>query len=80
LGIAFFLRSRRGELWAGYVIVAVILRSALLALYEVIDRFLNPQVPTHLWALFVAGVFGVIGNEVAATIRWRAGSVWIHPL
>jgi len=56
LGIAFFLRSRRGELWAGYVIVAVILSSALLALYE------------------------VIGNEVAATIRWRAGSVWIHPL
>jgi cation diffusion facilitator family transporter len=73
LGIAFFLRSRRGELWAGYVIVAVILTSALLALYEVIDRFLNPQTPTHLWALLVAGVVGVIGNEVAAIIRWRAG-------
>lgn len=73
LGIAFFLRSRRGELWAGYTIVAVILASGLLALYEVINRFLNPQTPTHLWALFVAGVVGVIGNEVAATIRWRAG-------
>lgn len=73
LGIAFLLRSRRGELWAGYVIVAVILASALLALYEVIDRFLHPQTPTHLWALFVAGVVGVIGNEVAAIIRWRAG-------
>jgi len=73
LGIAFFLRSRRGELWAGYVIVAVILASALLALYEVIDRFLHPQTPTHVWALFVAGAVGVIGNEVAAIIRWRAG-------
>lgn len=73
LGIAFFLRSPRGERWSGYVIVAVILTSAMLALYEVIDRFLHPQTPTHLWALFVAGVVGVIGNEVAAIIRWRAG-------
>lgn len=73
LGIAFFLRSRRGELWAGYVVVAVILASALLALFEVIDRFLHPQSPTHLWALFLAGLVGVIGNEVAAVIRWRAG-------
>lgn len=55
------------------MIVAVILRSALLALYEVIDRFLHPQTPTHVWALFVAGAVGVIGNEVAAIIRWRAG-------
>lgn len=73
LGIAFFLRSRRGELWAGYFVVAVILASALLALFEVIDRFLHPQTPTHLWALFLAGVAGIVGNEVAAVIRWRAG-------
>jgi len=73
LGIAFFLRSRRGERWAGYFVVAVILASALLALYEVIDRFLHPQTPTHLWALLLAGIVGVIGNEVAAVIRWRAG-------
>lgn len=49
------LRSRRGERWAGYFVVAVILSSALLALVEVIDRLLDPQTPTHLWALFVAG-------------------------
>lgn len=73
LGIAFFLRSRRGELWAGYFVVAVILASALLALFEVVDRFLHPQAPSHLWALFAAGVVGVIGNEVAAVVRWRAG-------
>lgn len=73
LGVAFLLRSRRLERWAGFFVVAVILASALLALVEVIDRFLHPQAPTHLWALFVAGVVGVIGNEVAAIIRWRAG-------
>lgn len=79
LGIAFFLRSRRGELWSGYVIVAVILTSALLALYEVIERLLHPQTPTHVWALFVAGVVGVIGNEGAAIIRWRAGKRLASP-
>lgn len=73
LGIAFLLRSRRGERWAGYFVVAVMLASALLALFEVIDRFLRPQSPTHLWALFAAGLAGVIGNEIAAVIRWRAG-------
>lgn len=73
LGIAFILRSRRGERWAGYFVVLVILASAIIALVEVIDRFLNPQAPTHLLALFVAGVIGVVGNETAAIIRWRAG-------
>lgn len=73
LGIAFLLRSRRGERWAGYVVVAVILASALLALVQVVERFLHPQTPTHLWALLAAGIVGVVGNEVAAVIRWRAG-------
>jgi cation diffusion facilitator family transporter len=73
LGIAFLLRSRRGESWAGYCVVAVILSSALLALVQVIDRFLHPQTPTHLWALLAAGIVGVVGNETAAVIRWRAG-------
>src|SRR6476646_2906525 len=73
LGIAFLLRSRRGERWAGYCVVAVILASAVLALVQVVERFLHPQTPTHLWALLVAGIIGVVGNEVAAVIRWRAG-------
>lgn len=73
LGIAFWLRSRRGERWAGYFVVAVILASALLALAEVIDRFVHPVTPTHVWALLAAGVVGVVGNELAAVIRWRAG-------
>jgi cation diffusion facilitator family transporter len=73
LGIAFLLRSRRGERWAGYVVVAVVLASALLALVQVVERFLDPRSPTHLWALLVAGILGVVGNEIAAVIRWRAG-------
>jgi len=73
LGIAFYLRSRQGERWAGYIVVAVILASALLALVQVVERFLHPQTPTHLWTLLVAGIVGVVGNEVAAVIRWRAG-------
>ena len=73
LGIAFLMRSRRGEWWAGYCVVAVVLASALLALVQVIERFLHPQTPTHLWSLLVAGIVGVVGNETAAVIRWRAG-------
>jgi cation diffusion facilitator family transporter len=73
LGAAFILRSRRAERWSGYFVVAVIFVSALLALQQVIERFLHPSTPTHLWALFLAGVFGVVGNEIAAVIRWRAG-------
>ena len=73
LGIAFLMRSRRGERWAGYCVVAVILASALLALVQVIERLLHPQTPTHLWSLLVAGIVGVVGNETAAVIRWRAG-------
>lgn len=73
LGIAFLIRSRRGERWAGYCVVVVVLASAVLAVVQVIERFLHPQTPTHLWALLVAGIVGVVGNEIAAIIRWRAG-------
>jgi len=73
LGAAFLLRSRRAERWSGYFVVAVIFISALLALQLVIERFLHPSTPTHLAALLISGVVGVIGNEIAAVIRWRAG-------
>ena len=73
LGAAFLLRSPRAERASGYFVVAVIFISALLALQQVIERFLHPSTPTHLGALLLAGVFGVIGNEIAAVIRWRAG-------
>ena len=73
LGIAFFLRSFRGEKIAGLVVVAVIFISAMVALYEAVDRLINPQELTHLWALAGAGVIGFVGNEIAAQIRLRSG-------
>ena len=73
LGLAFFYKSRKGEKLAGYFVVLLILISACVALYVVIERFINPQTPTHLLAIFIAGVIGVAGNELAAVIRTRAG-------
>jgi cation diffusion facilitator family transporter len=73
LGVAFATASPRGERWAGLVIVAVIFASALVAGIEAIDRLISPQHPTHLVALAVAGVIGVVGNEIAAQVRLRGG-------
>jgi divalent metal cation (Fe/Co/Zn/Cd) transporter len=73
LGIAFFLRSVRGEKIAGLFVVAAIFVSACVALYVTVDRFINPQDLTHLWALALAGIVGFVGNEIAAYIRYRAG-------
>ena len=73
LGIAFFLRSARGERLAGLGVVAAIFISAMVALYESIQRLIHPQTLTHLWVLAAAGVIGFAGNEIAAQVRLRAG-------
>ena len=73
LGIAFLLRSVRGERWAGFAVVFAIFFSACAALYETILRFIEPRPPTHLAALAVAGIVGFLGNEVTAQIRLRTG-------
>ena len=73
LGIAFFLRSGRGERWAGLAVVLAIFFSACAALYETVARLIHPQGLSHLWVLALAGVVGFLGNEVAAQIRLRAG-------
>jgi cation diffusion facilitator family transporter len=73
LGIAFFLRSVRGEKLAGLAVVLAIFVSACVALYETISRFIHPQQLTHLWMLAAAGVVGFVGNEIAAHVRLRAG-------
>ena len=73
LGIAFFLRSIRGERLAGLAVVLAIFVSACVALYETVMRFIHPQHLSHLWVLAVAGVIGFLGNEVAAQVRLRAG-------
>lgn len=73
LGLAFVLKSKRGEKWAGYFVVATILVSAAIALAETIQRFFHPQVPSDLWVLAAAGLIGFLGNELAAIVRKRAG-------
>ena len=73
LGLAFFLRSARGERWAGFAVVLTIFVSAVVALVQTIRRFIHPHTLTHLWWLAAAGVIGFAGNEVAARIRLRAG-------
>lgn len=73
LGVAFFLRSFRGEKLAGLAVVLAIFVSACVALYETVQRFLHPEAPGYLWALAAAGVVGFAGNELAAQVRLRAG-------
>jgi divalent metal cation (Fe/Co/Zn/Cd) transporter len=73
LGIAFFLRSFRGEKLAGLAVVLAVFVSACVALYETIQRFIHPQHLSHLWVLAAAGAIGFFGNEIAAQVRLRAG-------
>ena len=73
LGLAFFLRSARGERWAGIAVVLTIFVSAVVALVQTILRFIHPHTLTHLWWLAAAGIIGFVGNEIAAQIRTAAG-------
>ena len=73
LGIAFLLRSVRGERLAGLAVVGAIFVSACIALYATIQRLINPQDLTHLWMLAAAGAIGFLGNEIAAQVRLRGG-------
>jgi divalent metal cation (Fe/Co/Zn/Cd) transporter len=73
LGIAFLLRSARGERLAGMFVVLAIAVSAGVALYETIQRLLHPEHLSHLGVLAAAGVAGFLGNELAARVRLRGG-------
>lgn len=73
LGIAFLMRSRRAEGYAGLAVVAAIGISAVVAAIEAINRLIHPSTPTDLWVLAAAGVIGYLGNWGAAQISTRAG-------
>jgi cation diffusion facilitator family transporter len=73
LGVAFLLRSLRSEKIAGLAVVLAIFVSACIALYETIQRLLDPQPLSHLWVLAAAGLIGFAGNELAAQVRLRVG-------
>jgi cation diffusion facilitator family transporter len=63
----------RSEDLAGVAIVLMILFSALVALYESIDRLIHPQVVSYLGWVIAAGLIGFLGNEAAAVIRIKVG-------
>ena len=73
LGAAFILRSLKVEKRAGYFVVATIFVSACVALWQSIERLINPHPLSHLWILALAGVIGFVGNEIAAYVRLRGG-------
>ena len=73
LGIAFILRSARGEKLAGLAVVLAIFVSACVALWQSIERLLHPEDLSYLWAVAAAGAIGFVGNEIAAQVRLRAG-------
>lgn len=84
LGIAFALSRLRPsrhfpfgygrvEDLAGVVVVLIILFSAIVAGYEAINRFFDPQPVGLLWAVAVASVIGFAGNEAVAVFRIRVG-------
>jgi cation diffusion facilitator family transporter len=73
LGVAFAIRSRRAEGYAGLAVVAAIFVSAVVAGAESVRRLIDPSPPTDLWVLAAAGTVGYLGNWIAARIRTRAG-------
>jgi cation diffusion facilitator family transporter len=73
VGVAFLLRSERAERRAGLFVVLAIFVSACVALWQSIERLIDPRPLSHLWALAAAGALGFVGNEIAAYVRLRAG-------
>ena len=64
---------RRAEDIAGLFIVLMILLSAIIAIWESVDRLFNPRELEYLGILFAAGVIGFLGNELVAIYRIRVG-------
>ena len=63
----------RVEDLAGVAVVLTILFSAVVAGYESIQRFYNPQEISYLGALVAASIVGFAGNEAVAIFRIRVG-------
>src|SRR5215210_9478292 len=63
----------RAEDLAGLFIVAAIAFSGGFALYQSIQRLIDPTRPSHLLAGMIAGALGFLGNEAVAVYRIRQG-------
>lgn len=84
LGIAFTLSRRarnsrytygygRAEDIAGVIIVLMIFFSAVEAIYQSVQKILNPQPISNIGWVAVAAVIGFLGNELVAIFRIRVG-------
>lgn len=84
LGLAFWLGRRpptrrytygygRAEDLAGVFIVAMIALSAVVAVWEAIDRLMHPRPVQNVGWVIAAGLIGAIGNELVAVYRIRVG-------
>lgn len=63
----------RVEDLAGLAVVVMIAVSAVLAGYEALQRFFEPQPVRYLWAVVGAAVIGFLGNEAVALFRIKIG-------
>jgi cation diffusion facilitator family transporter len=63
----------RAEDLAGLFIIVVVAISAVVAAYQSIERFFNPQPIHNLWWVAAAGLIGFAGNEIVAIYRIRVG-------
>lgn len=64
---------RRAEDLAGLFVVLMIFISAVVVLWESVNRLFNPRELEHLGVLFAAGAVGFLGNELVAIYRMRVG-------
>ncbi|QTE31196.1 cation diffusion facilitator family transporter [Pengzhenrongella sicca] len=63
----------RAEDLAGLFIVAVVALSAIVAVWQSVERLVHPQPLHNLGWVAVAGVIGFAGNEAVAVYRIRTG-------
>lgn len=84
IGIAFIAGRRaanrrytygygRGEDVAGLFVLLAMTVSALLAVYEAVQRLIHPRGLQDVMAVAAAGLAGFIGNELVAAYRIRVG-------
>lgn len=63
----------RAEDMAGVVIVGLIFVSAVLAVYESVQKLIHPRPLSYIWWVMAAALVGILGNEAAAQVRIRVG-------
>jgi cation diffusion facilitator family transporter len=63
----------RAEDIGGLFVIAMMVLSCVVAIYEGISRLIHPLPVTHVWAVAAAAVVGFLGNEIVARYRIRVG-------